>query len=103
MMVKVYKYSIKSEAEIHGYTIKKLFRRNLKISQKRNLFMDLFLNKVTGLHTDLKKKKKLLYTCFPLSFAKYFRAPFLQNTSKRQLLQNIFLFFTSTLATKCDH
>ena len=58
MMVKVYKYSIKSEAEIHGYTIKKLFRRNLKISQKRNLFMDLFLNKVTGLHTDLKKKKK---------------------------------------------
>ena len=52
MMVKVYKYSIKSEAEIHGYTIKKLFRRNLKISQKRNLFMDLFLNKVSGLLTD---------------------------------------------------
>ena len=80
MMVKVYKYSIKSEAEIHGYTIKKLFRRNLKISQKRNLFMDLFLNKVTGLHTEL------LYTCFPLNFAKYFRVPFLQNMSERQLL-----------------
>ena len=87
MMVKVYKYSIKSEAEIHEYTIKKLFRRNLKISQKRNLFMDLFLNKVTGLHTDFFfKKKKLLYTCFPLNFAKYFRVPFLQNMSERQLL-----------------
>ena len=34
-MVKVYKYSIKSEPAIHGCTMKKLFLRNLNISQKK--------------------------------------------------------------------
>ena len=48
-------------------------------------------------------KKRLLYMCFPVSFVKYFRGHFLQNTSKRLLLQNILLFFTSTTAAKCDH
>ena len=34
MMVKVYKYSIKSEAAIHECNVKALFWRNLNISQK---------------------------------------------------------------------
>ena len=47
--------------------------------------------------------KRFLCTCFPASFAKYFRAPFLKNTSGWLVLQNILLFVTSTSATKCYH
>ena len=42
-----------------------------------------------------------LYRCFPVSFTKYFRAPFLKNMSGWLLLQNIFWFATSTTTTKC--
>ena len=46
LIVKVANYSIKSEAAIHGWTIKKLFWRLLKISLKKNLCMSFFLNKI---------------------------------------------------------
>ena len=32
-------------------------------------------------------KKKLWHRCFPVNFAKFLRTPFLQNTSKRLLLE----------------
>ena len=93
-MIKVSKYSIKSEAANHSCTIKKLFWRVLKISQKKNLCMSLLLNKFAGLYPDFFffLKKRFLLTCFPVSFAKYFRALFLQNTSGWLLLQNILVF-----------
>ena len=52
MMIQISKYSIKSEAAIHGCTVKKLFWRVLKISQKK-LCMILFLNKVAGVHPEI--------------------------------------------------
>ena len=100
-MVKVYKYSLKSEAAMY---YKEAVLKKFKNFTEKNTCKSLFLDKVAGLHTEtFFKKKRLLYTCFPVSLAKYFRVPFLQNTSERLLLQNILLFFTSTSATKCDH
>ena len=45
----------------------------------------LFVNKVADL-TPATLLKKGLWRCFPVNFAKIFRAPFLQNTSGRLLL-----------------
>ena len=99
-MIKISKYSIRSEAAIHGCTIKKAALKSFKNFTGKTLCMSLFLNKVAGLRPEVFFKKRLLYTCFPVSFAKYFRAPFLQSTSGWLLLQNILLFFTLTSATK---
>ena len=35
---------------------------------------------------SIKNKKRLWHSCFPMNFAKFLRAPFLQNTSRRLLL-----------------
>ena len=51
LMVKVCKYSIKSEAAIHGCTIKKLFWRVLKTSQE-NTFAWASSNKIAGLQPE---------------------------------------------------
>ena len=37
------------------------------------------------------------HRCFPVRFAKFLRAPFLQNTSGRLLLPNIIITLTSVL------
>ena len=42
-----------------------------------------FFNKVLGLRPATLFKKKLWHRCFPVNFAKFLRAPFLQNTSGR--------------------
>ena len=42
-----------------------------------------FLNKVGGLRPATLFKKRLGHRCFPQSFAKFLRTPFLQNTSGR--------------------
>ena len=86
MMIKLSKYLIKSEAAIHGCTIRKAVLKSFKNFTEKHLSMSLFLNKVAGLHPEFLFKKRLLYTCFPVSFAKYFRASFLKNTSERLLL-----------------
>ena len=93
-MIKVSKYSIKSEAAIHGCTIKKLLHR------KKSMYEPL---KLQAYILNLFFKKKLLHTCFHVRLAKYFSGPFLQNTPGWLLLQNMLLFFTSTSATKCNH
>ena len=51
LMVKVCKYSIKSEAAIHGCTIKKLFWRVLKTSQENTLAWA-SSNKIAGLQPE---------------------------------------------------
>ena len=46
----------------------------------------LFLNKVESLMLATLLKTKPWHMCFPVDFAKFLRAPFLQNTSERLLL-----------------
>ena len=48
MMVKVSKYSIKSEAAIRGRTIKKAILKSFKNVTEKNLCLNLYLNKVAG-------------------------------------------------------
>ena len=42
-------------------------------------------------------KKRLWYRCFPVNFAKFLSAPFLQNTSGRLLFMMIFFFLKTFL------
>ena len=51
----------------------------------------LFFNKVGGLSPATLLKKRLWRRCFPVSFAKFLRTLFLQNTMRRLLLQNYIL------------
>ena len=48
---------------------------------EKNLCKSLFLNKVADLRPGILFGKRLLQRCFPVSFTKYTRAPFLQITS----------------------
>ena len=77
-MVKTSKYWTKSEAVIHRCSVKKQFWRVLNISQKKLLYMSLFWNKVAGLQPQTSFKKRLLYGCFPVKFAKYYRPLFFE-------------------------
>ena len=53
-----------------------------KFTGKR-LYQSLFLNKVADLRPTVLSKKRLWCRCFPVNFAKFLRAPFLQNTPGR--------------------
>ena len=58
-----------------------------RYSMKKGVFRN--LTKLTG--KDLYQshlKKRLWYKCFPVSFVKFLRIPFLQNASGRLLLQS---------------
>ena len=68
-----------------------------QVFYKKTVLMSLLFNKVLR----LQAKERLLHSCFPVSFAKYFRALFLRNTSGLLLLLNTFFFFVpSTSPTK---
>ena len=84
--VKVSKYSIKWEAVIRRCIIKNQFWRVLNISQKKTYTRASFEIKLQAYNLKLLFKKRLLHKCFPIKFAKYSRAHFLQNTSGRLLL-----------------
>ena len=58
-----------------------------KIHRKTPVPESLFFNKVAGLRPATLLKKKLWHSCFPVNFAEFLRAPFLQNTSGRLLLR----------------
>ena len=60
---------------------KKAVLKSFKHFIEKNLYMSLFWNKVADLQPQTSFKNRLLYRCFPIKFAKYSRAPFLQNTS----------------------
>ena len=64
-------------------SVKKGVLRNFAKFTGKHLCQSFFFNKV--LATLLKKR--LWHRCFPVNFAKFLRAPFLQNTSRRLLLQ----------------
>ena len=52
----------------------------------KHLCQSPFFNKVAGLRPPTSLKKRLWHRCFPVNFAKFLRAPFLQNTSGWLLL-----------------
>ena len=61
-----------------------------RCSQKfRKIHQSLFFNKVAGLRLATLLKKKLWHRCVPVSFTKFLRTPFLQNTSGRLLLSTL--------------
>ena len=64
---------------------KGVLRNFAKLTEKHQR-QSLFFNKVTGLRPKALLKKRLWHRCFPVYFAKFLTAPFLQNTSKRLLL-----------------
>ena len=63
--------------------IKGLLRNFAKFTGKHQ---SLFLIKAQTLRPVTLFKKRLWQKCFPVNFAKFLRAPFLQNTSGRVLL-----------------
>ena len=60
--------------------------RNFAKLTGKHLCQSLFFNKVTGLRSATLLKKRLLHWWFLVSFVKFLRTPFLQNTSGRLLL-----------------
>ena len=52
----------------------------------KHLCQSLFFNKVAGLRPATLLKNRLWQMCLPVSFAKFLRTPFLQNTYRRLLL-----------------
>ena len=52
----------------------------------KHLCQGLFYNKVAGPEPATLLKIRLWHRCFPMNFAKFLRAPSLQNTSVRLLL-----------------
>ena len=54
----------------------------------KHLGKALLFNKVADLKPATILKKRLWHGCFPMSFAKFSRTPFLQNTSGRLLLSS---------------
>ena len=60
----------------------------LKISQNslEIICVSLFFNKVAGLRPAILLIKRLRHRCFTVNFAKFLRAHFLQNASRRLLL-----------------
>ena len=55
--------------------------KNFAKFTRRHLCRSLFLNKDAGLGPATLLKKKIQHWCFLVNFAKFFRTPFLQNTS----------------------
>ena len=57
MMIKISKYSIKSETAIHGLYYKKAVLKSFKNFAEKNICMTLFLNEVAGLHPEIFLQK----------------------------------------------
>ena len=68
-------------------SIRKGVLRNFAKFTRKPLCQSLFLNKVAALRPETLLKKRLWHMCFPVNFAKFLRAPFLQNISRRLLLK----------------
>ena len=89
-------------------SVRKGVLRNFTTFTGKHLCQSLFFNKVTGLWTAFLLKKRLWHRCSPVNFAKFLRTAFLQNTSRRLLLDhlrlllicvNVFSFLT--FSPKC--
>ena len=92
---------------------KKRFQKHLFADALQNRFLTFFA-KFTGRHLCwrlfLKNllpssnffKKRLQHRCFPVNFMKLLRAPFLQNTSERLLLNVVEFFILESLFVFLD-
>ena len=76
----------KPEARSQRCSVKKVFLKNSQHSQE-NTFARVLFRKVAGLRTVTLLKNRLWHRCFPVSFAKFLRTPFFQNTYGRVLLK----------------
>ena len=72
--------------------MKKGVLRNVIKSTGKHLCHSLFFVKVAGIRPATLLKKRLWHRCFPVKFAKFLRAPFLQNASGRLLLEGLIHF-----------
>ena len=79
--------TIKSRSSHPRCSIKTGVLRNFAKFKGKHLCQRLFFNKNAGLRPATIIKKRLWHRCFPVNFAKFLRAPFLQNTSGRLLLK----------------
>ena len=70
-------------------SIKKGTLTNFTKFTGKHLCQSLFLNKAAGLRPATSLKKRFWHRCFPVSFTKFLRIPFLQNTSGRLLLGKV--------------
>ena len=70
-------------------SIKKGVLRNFTKFTGKHLCQSLLFNKVAGLRPTTLLKRRLWRRCFPVSFVKFLRTPFLQNTSGRLLLEGL--------------
>ena len=70
------------------FIIKGVLRNFAKFTGK-HLCQSLFFNKVAGLSPATLLRKRLCQKFLPVTFAKFLRTTFLQNTSRRQLLKNL--------------
>ena len=66
-------------------SVKKSVIRNFAKFTRKHLCQSIFFNIVAGLRPATVLKERLWHRCFPMSFAKFLRTPFLQNTSGRLL------------------
>ena len=68
-------------------SLRKGVLRNFTKFTRKHLCQSLFLNKVAGLRPAVLFQKRLWHRCFPVSFVKFLRTPFLQNSSGRLFLK----------------
>ena len=61
--------------------------RNFTKFAGKYMCQSLFFSKVADLRPATLLKKRLRHRCFPVSFVKFLRTPFVQNTSERLLLE----------------
>ena len=83
-----------TEAVTGGVLWKKLFLEISQNSQENTCARVSFLVKLQAWGRQPYQKRHW-HRCFPVNFAKFPRAPFLQNTSKRLLLRPLIYFCTS--------
>ena len=67
-------------------SVKRSFLRNFVKFTGKHLCQSLFFNKVAGLRPTTLLRKRFWHRCFPVNFAKFLRAPFLQNSPGQMLL-----------------
>ena len=79
---------------------KKGVLRNFAKFTRKRLCQSIFFNKVAGLRPATLLIKRLCHRRFPVSFMKFLRTPFLQNTSGRLLPAVLFNMSSECLLNK---
>ena len=84
-MLRTFDYSQKQPAVT---LYKKGVLKNFTKFIRKHMHWSLFFNKVVGLRPATLLKKRLERRHIPVNFVKLFRTPFLQNTSRRLLINS---------------